>query len=62
MTGMKIDEAFAVTFTYQGEFRDIAVKNPEDVLKLADVYIRLLTESGIEFTDSKDSHGGGNEN
>lgn len=39
---------FSITFTWKDERRTVQLENGEDVLKLADILSKVLTENNIE--------------
>jgi len=52
------DYPFSLIFTWEGKERVITLKKGEDVLRLAEIYKRLLNRNDIEysetFTDEED--------
>ena len=43
-----INLPFSVTFSYKGQYREVKLKNGEDVLKLANIFEKLLKNNNIE--------------
>ena len=43
-----INLPFSVTFSWHGQYREVRLKNGEDVLKLANVLEKLLKDNNIE--------------
>jgi len=43
-----IQTPFSITFSWQGDTVEVELVNGEDVLKLADILSKVLTENNIE--------------
>jgi len=43
---------FSLIFTWQGKERVITLKKGEDVLRLAEIYKRLLNRNDIEYSET----------
>ena len=46
--GQALNFPFSITFSYKGQYREVRLKNGEDVLKLANVFEKLLNDNNIE--------------
>jgi hypothetical protein len=43
-----IKQPFSVTFSWHGQYREVRLKNREDILKLADILEKILKDNNIE--------------
>jgi len=46
------DYPFSLIFTWEGKERVITLKKGEDVLRLAEIYKRLLNRNDIEYSET----------
>ena len=44
-------ETFQITFSFDGDTKTLRLKNGQDVFKLYDVYMKLLEDNDIEYTE-----------
>jgi len=47
-----MDYPFSLIFTWEGKERVITLKKGEDVLRLAEIYKRLLNRNDIEYSET----------
>jgi len=47
-----MDSPFSLIFTWQGKEMVITLKKGEDVLRLAEIYKRLLNRNDIEYSET----------
>jgi len=51
-TSDPMDSPFSLIFTWQGKEMVITLKKGEDVLRLAEIYKRLLNRNDIEYSET----------
>jgi len=51
-TSDPMDYPFSLIFTWQGKKMVITLKKGEDVLRLAEIYKRLLNRNDIEYSET----------